>query len=323
MRIVRVRAFGPPEVLRVEESETPRPGAGQVRVAVEVAGVGFGETIVRSGRYPLPLPYEPGIEVGGRVVELGAGADPTLMGRRVVATTLGNAGGYAESALAEAGFAFAVPDELSLDQAITVFQTGAVSLGMLSAMRVRAGETVLVTAAAGRIGTVLVQLARAAGARVIGAVGSADKAAIVRELGASFVADYGSPGWSEQVRKATEGRGVDVALDAIGGTVGAQTLEAAADGHGRIGLYGYASGTWTPLDTPTVVRRGLTVSGPLSATFAKPLDEQRADAEEALRAAAKGVVRTLVHATLPLADAARAHAVLESRESVGAVLLKP
>lgn len=212
---------------------------------------------------------------------------------------------------------------MSLDQAITVFQTGAVSLGMLSAMRVRAGETVLVTAAAGRIGTVLVQLAKAAGARVISAVGSAGKAPIVGELGASFVADYGSPGWIDEVKEATEGRGVDVVLDAIGGTVGAQALESAADGHGRVGLYGYASGTWTPLDAPTVVLRGLTVSGPLSATFAKPLDEQRADAEEALRAAAKGVVRTLVHAILPLADASRAHAALESRESVGALLLKP
>lgn len=184
MRIVRVREFGPPEVLRVEETPTPRPAAGQVLVAVEVSGVIYGETIVRSGRYPLPLPYEPGIEVGGQVVEVGAEVDPSLVGRQVVATTLGNTGGYAESALAEVGNVFTVSDTLSLEQAITVFQSGAVSLGLLSAMRVQAGETVLVTAAAGRIGSVLVQLAKAAGVRVIGAVGSADKAVAASGFGA-------------------------------------------------------------------------------------------------------------------------------------------
>jgi NADPH:quinone reductase len=320
MRIVRVREFGGPEVLRVEEARTPRPAAGQVLVAVEVAGVIYGETMVRSGRYPLPLPYEPGMEVGGEVVEVGPGVDSSLVGRVVVATTLGNSGGYAEAALAEAGNVFVVPSGLALEQAISVFQAGAVALGLLSATGVRAGETVLVTAAAGRIGSVLVQLARTAGAKVIGAAGGPEKVAAAAGFGADVAVDYGSPSWVKEVQDATGG--VDVVLDAIGGALGEQAVETAADNGGRIGIYGYASGSWTPLDISQVVRRGLTVSGPLSITFAKPLADQRADAQHALDAAANGTLKSRIHAVHPLERSASAHAALEGRQTIGAVLLR-
>jgi NADPH2:quinone reductase len=322
MRVVRVREYGPPQVLRVEEAKTPRPSAGQVVVAVEVAGVIYGETIVRSGRYPLPLPYEPGMEVGGRVVEAGPDVDASLVGRRVVATTLGNAGGYAEAALAEVANVYPVPEGLPLERAVPVFQAGAVSAGILAAMRVRAGETVLVTAAAGRIGSLLVQLARAAGAAsVIGAAGGAGKLAAAAESGADVTVDYGEPGWVEKVRAATGDRGADVVLDAIGGTIGEQALEAAADGGGRFGVYGFASGTWVPLDAGRLVRRGLSVVAPLAIAFARPHAEQRADAERALDAAAAGDLVPRVHATYPLERAPEAHADLEERRSIGAVLL--
>jgi NADPH:quinone reductase len=323
MRVVRVREFGPPQVMRTEETETPRPSAGQVVVAVEVAGVIYGETIVRSGRHPLPLPYEPGMEVGGRVVEVGPDTDPSLEGRLVVATTLGNAGGYADAALAEAGNVYPVPEGLPLEKAVPVFQAGAVSAGILSAMRVRAGETVLVTAAGGRIGSLLVQLARTAGARVIGAVGGPGKVAAAKASGADAAVDYSRPDWVAQVRAATDGRGADVVLDAIGGTVGEQALEAMADGGGRFGVYGFASGTWVPLDAGRLVRRGLSVIAPLAIAFAKPAAEQRADAERALDAAAAGELVPRVHAVYPLEQAPEAHADLEERRSIGAVLLRP
>ncbi|MFC0041985.1 zinc-binding dehydrogenase [Actinomadura rayongensis] len=321
MRIVRVREFGAPQVMRIEETDAPRPAAGQVAVDVKVAGATYAETIVRSGRYPLPLPYDPGIEVGGRVTEVGPGVDPSLLGARVVATTLGNTGGYAEVAVAEAGNVFAVPDGLTLDRAVPVFQAGAVAVGVLAAMRVRAGESVLVTAAAGRIGSVLVQLAKRLGAEpVIGGVGGPGKLAAAAGFGADVTVDYGDPGWVEAVRDATGGRGADVAVDAIGGDVGAQALAAAANG-GRLGIYGFASGAWTPLDAIEIVRRGLSVVGPLGIAFAKPLDEQRADAERALAAAVAGDLTTRVHAVYPLEDAVLAHLDLESRRTVGAVLL--
>lgn len=323
MRIVRVREFGPPQVMRIEEAEPPRPSAGQVVVAVEMAGAIYAETIVRSGRYPFPLPYEPGIEVGGRVVEVGPDTDPSLVGRQVVVTTLGNTGGYAEFALAETGNVYRVPEGLPLERAIPVFQAGAVCVGILSAMRVQAGETVLITAAAGRIGSLLVQLAKAAGARVIGAASSPGKLAVATECGADVTVDYRRPDWVGQVKEATGGSGADVVLDAVGGGIGEQALLTAADGSGRIGVYGFASGTWIPLDARQIAQRGMSVIGPLGITFAKPLAEQRADAERALNAAAGGDLLPRVHATYPLEQVCQAHTELEQRRTIGALLLTP
>jgi NADPH2:quinone reductase len=322
MRVVRVREFGPPEVMRIEETEPPRPSDGQLLVEVEMAGATFAETIVRSGRFPLPLPYEPGLEVGGRVVEAGPGTDRSLLGQRVVGTTLGNTGGYAELAIVESHHLFRVPDGLPLERAVPVFQAGAVALGVLAAMRVADGETVLITAAAGRIGTLLVQLATSAGARVIAAARGAEKLAVAAAAGADVVVDYGQSDWVARTMSATDGRGADVVLDAIGGHLGEQALQCVSAG-GRFGVYGFASGTWLPVDVRLVAERGLSVVGPLGITFAKPIPEQRADADRALNAAADGTLRPRVHAIYPLARVIEAHAEIEQRRTVGAVLLTP
>jgi NADPH2:quinone reductase len=327
MRAVRVREYGPPSVLKTDEAERPVPGPGQVVVEVEVAGIGYGDVLLRSGRYPWSLPYVPGLEVGGRIVELGPETEPELAGRRVVATTHGNTGGYAEAALADAASVHVVPEGLALEQAVAVFQAGAVAVGVLDAMRVAEGETLLVTAAAGRIGSLLVQLATAAGARVIAAVGGPAKAVEATRLGAHAVVDYldrdDGADWVEQVRAATDGRGVDVALDAIGGVLGTGALASVRDGSGRLGVYGFTSGQWTPLDAFDIARRGVCVTGPLGIAFAKPAAEQRADARKALTAAASGALTPRIHAVLPLEQAAEAHAAIEDRGTVGAVLLKP
>jgi NADPH2:quinone reductase len=324
MRAVRVREFGPPEVLRIEEIEDPKPSVGEVLVAVEVAGVGYGDVIVRSGRYPFPKPYIPGLEVGGRVVAVGPDVDSSLTGKRVVATTAGMTGGYAELALADADSIYEVPEGLTLGPAVAVFQAGAVAVGLVSAIQVRPGDSVLITAAAGRIGSLLVQRAKAAGAAtVIAAVGSPEKADVAAEFGADAVVDYTTPGWVAKVREVTAGRGADVTLDAIGGDVGGQALAATADGGGRFGLYGFTCGTWVELDAHEIGRRGLTVVGTLGIAFAKPAAEQRADAEEALRAACAGQLVPRIHASFPLDRAAGAHAVLEGRQSTGAILITP
>lgn len=320
MKVIRVREAGGPDVLRVEQADEPAPEAGQVLIANRIAGVGYGDVIVRSGRFPFPLPFVPGLEVGGEVVAVGPGVDPDLVGRTVVATTVGNRGGYAERALAPAAYTFLVPDGLALPTAVAVFQAGAVAYGLLGAMRVAHGETVLVTAAAGRVGSLLVQLARAAGATVIGTAGG-DKVAAVAGFGADHAIDHRADGWAEQVRAVTGGRGADVVLDAIGGEIGARAVDAAADGAGRVGVYGFASGTWLALDAMTIGGRGLTVVGPLGIVFRKPDGEQRADAERALAEAAAGRLTPHIHATYPLADAPAAHAEIEARRTTGAVLL--
>lgn len=322
MRAVRVTRFGPPEVLAVAEVEEPVPGAGEVLVAVDLAGVAYGDTIVRSGGYPLPLPWTPGVEVAGRVLAVGPGGDEALVGRTVVATTVGNNGGYAERALAVAGFTFPVPDGLPPEVALTVFQAGALARGLLAAMRFRAEDTVLVTAAAGRIGSMLVQLAKAVGATVIGAA-SSRKCPAVTGFGADHVLDYTAAGWPDRVRELTSGRGADLVLDGVGGTIAEQAITATADGVGRIGFYGYASGTWPALDPRAITTRGLTVAGALGAVIRTPHAQQRDDALAALAAAARGELKPRIHARHPLSQAADAHRELEERESVGAVVLVP
>lgn len=318
MRVVSVREFGDPGMLRVEEAPVPEPATGQVSVAVAIAGVGYGDVIVRSGRYPVPLPYVPGVEVAGEVVAIGPDVDAALLGRRVVATTVDNRGGYAERALAPAAWTFPVPDGLPLPTAITVFQAGALAIGMLAAMRVAAGETVLVTAAAGRIGSLLVQRAKAAGCVVVGTAGPGKQDAVTA-FGADHAIDHTAADWPSRVRELTGG--ADVVLDAVGGEVGAGAADAAADGRGRIGVYGYSSGGWLPIDVPIIARRGLTVVGPLGIVFGKPAAAQRADADRALSAAVAGALTPRIHASYPLERAADAHREIERRRSVGAVLL--
>jgi NADPH:quinone reductase len=320
MRAVRVDRFGEPDVLVIDNIADPEPATGQVLVDVRMAGVVYGDVIVRSGRYPLPLPWIPGVEVSGKVVAAGPGAGESLLGKTVVAATAGQAGGYAERALAAAAYTFPVPDGLALDVAPAVFQAGAVARGLLSAMRLRADDTVLITAAAGRIGSLLVQSAKSAGATVIGAA-SREKLTAVTEFGADHAVDYSAAGWPDQVRELTAGRGATLVLDAVGGETAASALAAAADGAGRIGLYGFASGEWPVLDAQTIGRRGLTVSGPLGMIFRKSDAEQRDDAEQALAATARGELTPRIHARFPLERAADAHRELEARRSVGAIVI--
>ncbi len=320
MRAVKVNRFGEPEVLVVEDVADPEPAQNQVLVDVRMAAVIYGDVIVRSGRYPLPLPWTPGVEVGGTVVAVGPDADTSLLGETVVAATAGQAGGYAERALAMAAYTFPVPDGLALDVALTVFQAGAVARGLLSAMRLSGDDTVLITAAAGRIGSLLVQLAKSAGATVIGAA-SPQKLTAVTEFGADHAIDYSATDWPDRVREVTGGRGADLVLDAVGGETASSALAATADGAGRFGLYGFASGRWPDLDAQTIGRRGLTVSGPLGMVFRRSDIEQRDDAEQVLAATARGKLTPRIHARFPLDRAADAHRELEGRRSVGAIVL--
>ncbi|UWE08605.1 zinc-binding dehydrogenase [Actinacidiphila bryophytorum] len=317
MRVIRVREFGPPDVLKVEDAPEPQPGAGEVVVAVEAAGVIYGDVIIRSGGYPFPLPYVPGLEVGGRVVDVGPDADRRLLGRRVVATTPGSSGGYAELARAATADLHTVPDGLSVQQAVAVFQAGGLAVGLLAAMRVAAGETVLITAAAGRIGSLLVQLAKSAGATVVAAAGGPAKTRAARALGADLALDYTEPGWAERVG------GADVVLDAVGGDIGAQALTAARGGSGRFGFYGFTSGTWTRFDPVDVASRGLTLVGAAGIAFAQPPAAQRAATASALAAAASGQLAATIHSTHPLPAAPAAHTALASRATLGATLLTP
>ncbi|MGH3374806.1 MAG: zinc-binding dehydrogenase [Actinoallomurus sp.] len=158
---------------------------------------------------------------------------------------------------------------------------------------------------------------------MIGAAGGEEKAAAVSAFGAVVAVDYRRAGWVAQVKAAAGGRGASVVLDAVGGTIGGQAIEAAADGAGRIGLYGLASGSWATIGTPALSRRGLTVTGALGVALSRSTAEQRTHAERALDAAAAGRLVPRVHAAHPREHAARAHIDLEGRGTIGALVLTP
>ena len=245
MQAWRVHRHGrPSDVLTLDEIEPGTPGPGEVRVRVEATTLNFNDIDGIYGRYRTvapPLPYTPGMEVLGHVDACGAGAD-VWMGRRVVATPTGAHGGYAESVIASAAMTFAMPDELDVPIAAAIYFPFHLSwLALFERGRLQRGETVLVHAAAGGIGSAAVQLGVHAGARVIATAGSDEKARFCRELGADVAINYRNVDFADAVLDATDGRGVDVAFDTVGGDVTVRTFRCMAY-NGRHLVVGFSGG---------------------------------------------------------------------------------
>ncbi|MER5969691.1 zinc-binding dehydrogenase [Streptomyces sp. NPDC001922] len=322
MRAVRVAEFGPPEVMRVEHVADPEPGYGEVLVDVAAAGVQFVETLVRAGKSAaVPRPYTPGRDVAGVVCMVGDGVDAGLIGKRVSGQT-GNAGGYAERAVLSRRALHVLPDSVSTEDAAGLLGQGLTAAALIEISRLREDETVLVEAAAGGVGSLLVQLAKVARATVIGAARGEHKLELVRKLGADHAVDYGRPGWVQEVRKAAGGRGVNVVLDSVGGEIGRQAVDTLAPG-GRFVIYGIASGTGTEIPGGLAYGRGLTVIGFGGAN--PGVDPQRFHALQAgvLAEAAIGRVTPVIGHRFPLEMAPAAHTALAGRDTVGKVLLIP
>ncbi len=321
MRVVRAMRFGGPEVLVPGEAPAPVAGAGQVVVEVSVAGMTFVETQIRQGTdkwHDKPnLPYVPGTVVAGRVNAVGADVDPNWTGRRVVARTA-STGGFAEQAVAGVDDLLAVPDALGLPEACALQPDGSAALGLVENARIRSGEWVLIEAAAGSLGSLLVQLVRASGARVIGAARGTRKHDLIRRLGADAVVDYSEPDWTRQVIAVTGGAGPDVVFDGVGGKIGRAAFEVTARG-GRFSVHGASSGTATVIDPAQAQQRGVTVIG---------IEQLPAFGPHMLRwgaqimaEAAAGRIRPVIGQTFPLERAADAHASIENRSGLGKTLL--
>jgi NADPH2:quinone reductase len=326
MRAIRLHEFGPAENLAYEEVEDPQPGPGQVRIAVAAAGVHLIDTTIRAGvqRGPLPLPDLPAIpgrEVAGVVDALGAGVDESWLGRRVVAHLGPASGGYAELAVREVDAVHALPDGVAEDEAVAMIGTGRTTLGILEVAQVTSGEVALITAAAGGIGSLLVQAMREAGAVAVGLAGGEEKVARVHELGATVAIDYTEPDWADAVRDALGDARVTVAFDGVGGTVGRGALELLVPG-GRLILFGWSSGEPTRLSASDLFARGLTASAAIGPRILNRPGGMRDLEEQALAALADGRLSPLVQ-RFPLAEAAAAHAALEARATVGKAVLVP
>ncbi|MCK2213458.1 zinc-binding dehydrogenase [Actinomadura sp. ATCC 31491] len=318
MRAIQVASFGGPEVLEPVEVPEPRAGAGQVVVGMAVADVIFLDTLLRGGWgqefFPRELPYVPGGGGAGEVVEVGEGVDPAWVGRRVVVRT---SSGYAERVVAGVEEVTPIPDGLGYETAAALLHDGATAIMMDRLGAPEKGEWVLVSAAAGGAGTLLVQLAVEAGARVVAAASSERKLALARDLGAEAVVDYTRPDWVGRVRETTGG-GAQLVYDGAGGALGSAAVEAVADG-GRFVTYGTSDGFAAP-DQEAAERRGVRLVFPLLDGPPKP-DAVREVLEEALRRGAEGRLRPVIGATYPLERAADAHLALAARATVGKSLL--
>ncbi|HEY6311601.1 MAG TPA: zinc-binding dehydrogenase [Streptosporangiaceae bacterium] len=338
MRAVVVREFGPPEVLEPAEVAEVRAGPGEAVIDVEFANVTFVETQIRAGRAPHPsmLPALPAIlgnGVGGRVAQVGAGsgagagseagagsgagaspkAGAGLAGRQVVAS-LNGTGGYAERVAVDAGRLIEVPDGMALREAVALLADGRTALALAGRAELRAGDTVLVEAAAGGVGTLLVQIARNAGARVVALAGQERKLAVARDLGADVAVNYGGDDWPARVREAV-GQ-VDVVFDGVGGDIGRDAFGLLGEG-GRFCAFGMASGGFTPV-TPELARAcGVAL---LQGAGASPQD-LAALARAALAEAAAGRIRPVIGQEFGLAEASAAHAAIEARATIGKTLL--
>lgn len=331
MHAIRLHAFGPAENLRYETVSDPAPVSGQVRIAVAAAGVHLIDTALRrgvAGPYPVPeLPTVPGREVTGTIDRVGADVDPSWLGKQVVAH-LGTApGGYAELAVTEVARLHEIPDTLGPDAAVAMVGTGRTALGVLLFADLGPDSVAIVTAAAGGLGTLLVQAAKNAGATVIGLAGGPAKVELVQGNGADLAVDYLRTDWSEQVRAFLGERTATILFDSVGGDIARVALDLVGKG-GQHLVYGASGGdpkdaATPPLSEGELAARGITsqlVVGP--AMLRRTGGDTRPLETSALAAAAAGLLRPAVH-RFALAEAAAAHRALEQRGTTGKVVLIP
>ncbi|MEU6943721.1 zinc-binding dehydrogenase [Streptomyces sp. NPDC046316] len=332
MHAIRLHAFGPAENLTYEEVEDPVPGPGQVRIAVAAAGVHLLDTALRlgaTGPFPAPaeLPTIPGREVAGTVDALGEGTDPSWLGKRVVAHLGMAPGGYAELAVVDAGRLHALADHLGEAEAVAMIGTGRTTLGILQFTELGPDSIAVVPAAAGGIGTLLVQYAKNAGATVIGLAGGPEKAALVKENGADLAVDYKLPDWPVQVRAFLGGRTATVVFDSVGGATGLAAVDLLGKG-GRHVVFGWSGAGLHDGEPLTFTDEELAARGITSESVLGPVMLRKAGGDvrnlelASLAAATAGTLRPAVH-RFPLAEAASAHRALETRGTIGKVVLIP
>lgn len=322
MQAVQVSQYGGPEVLAAVELPEPVAGPGEVLLRAEAIDTLFLDTQIRGGwgeRFGVAPPYVPGGAASGAVTSVGPGVDPSWVGRRALAGA-GTRGTYAEVVRAGVDRLVPVPPGLGLHEAAALAHDGVTATGVMEGLAVGPGDRVLVLGAAGGMGTLLVQLAREAGAHVVGAARGPQKLDLVRRLGADAVVDYSLDGWLEQVREAFGGRPVDVLLDGVGGELGGDAFALVGHG-GRVSTHGAASGGFAELDAAAVEERGILVRTIADVQF-EAADMVRL-ATSALTAAARGRLHPVIGREFPLSAAAEAHRAIEARTVPGKALLVP
>lgn len=320
MRAIQITAVGGPEVLTIREVPKPVPAAGQALIRIEAAGVNFIDVYFREGRYPSPLPFIPGQEAAGTVVEVGDGVTTVKVGDRVA--WCGIPGTYAEFAVAPAERLVAVPDGITTEQAAGAMLQGMTAYYLARATYpIRKEDEVLIHAGAGGVGLLLTQMAKTLGAKVFTTVSTEEKAALSREAGADVVIDYTTQDFVAEIRKQSEG--MHAVYDSVGKTTFDKSLEVLRP-RGMMVLFGGSSGAVPPFDPIKLSTMGsLFITRPTLKNYIASRSELLMRAGEVLRDIAAGVLKLRLEHSYPLAEAAQAHRDLEGRRTTGKILLLP
>lgn len=340
MRQIWIPKAGPPEVLEVREAPDPLPGLNEVRIRVEASGVNFADVVGRLGLYPdlPPMPVVPGYEVAGRVDAVGSEVETDWIGREVFAMC--RFGGYSEAVCVPEVQAFAVPTGLTLQQAAALPVNYVTAYQLMVVMgSLKPGETVLVHSAGGGVGIAAIQIAARVGARVIGTA-SAGKHDYLKGLGVEACIDYTTEDFEKRVRELTGGRGVELALDAVGGNSFRKSYRCLAP-TGRLGMFGMSAASpgkvrnlfavakalaqtpWRSFNPPALMNANKGVFGVNVGHLWEEVDRVRDWTEQLLRWVDEGALRPTVDRTFTFAEAAEAHHYIQDRKNLGKVLLVP
>ncbi|WP_066730464.1 quinone oxidoreductase [Caulobacter sp. CCH9-E1] len=321
MLAIQISRTGGPEVLEAVEAEVPSPAAGQILVRHAAVGLNYIDTYHRSGLYPLKLPSGIGLEAAGTVEALGDGVTRFKVGDRVAYN--GTMGAYAEAAVVPADRAVKVPDGVSLETAAAAMLKGMTAEFLVRrCFHVKHGDAVLIHAAAGGVGQILVQWCKALGATVIATVGSETKAAIARDLGADHVIDYSHEDVAAKVAELTGGQGVAVVYDGVGKDTWAASLKSLAR-RGVMVTFGNASGPVPAFAPLELSAKSLFVTRPKLFDYIATTEELDESAQALFAVIGSGAVKIDIGQTFPLAEARAAHEALEGRRTTGATVLIP
>jgi len=322
LKAIRIHQYGGPEVLQYEDIAVPEPKANEARVKIAAIGLNFIDIYQRTGLYPLQTPVTLGMEGAGVVDAIGAGVTEVKVGDRVAYAMI--LGSYAEYAIAPAAKLAQLPAELDMKSAAALMLQGMTAHYLThSTYPLKKGDTALIHAAAGGVGLLLIQIAKMLGAQVIGTVSSETKAQLAKQAGADHVIVYTQSDFLTEVKKLTDGRGVEIVYDSVGATTFEKSLDCLRP-RGYMVLFGQSSGPVGPLDPGKLAAKGsLFLTRPTLAHYLLDRKELLQRANDLFNWTASGQLKLHIETTRSLHDAAEAHRLLEGRKTTGKVVLVP
>lgn len=322
MKAITVESYGGPDQLVYADKDQPEPKPNEALVKIEAIGLNFIDVYHRTGLYPLPLPFTPGSEAAGTVEAIGSDVSDIAVGDRVAYAM--SVGSYAEYAAVPAARLVKMPKEIDAQAGAAAMLQGMTAHYLsTSTYPLKSGDTALVHAAAGGVGLLLIQMAKRAGARVFGTVSTPAKARLARDAGADEVILYTEQDFQQEVRRMTDGKGVQVVYDSVGKTTFMQSLDSLAP-RGVLALFGQSSGSVPPFDAALLAQKGsLYLTRPSLAHYVLTREELLWRAGDVLNQITTGELKLRIEKTFPLSEAAEAHRQLEARMTTGKILLLP